>query len=112
MIRLQDVILLVVVFTSIAGGILLPRFGLLFRHYPLYCLMALLFLSFLSIEIGTIWVTLKNSLRMIICLAFLKIVLLPVAVYYIFTAVAPPYAVAALLLSGISTGVVAPTFPL
>jgi BASS family bile acid:Na+ symporter len=107
-IRLRDVILLVVVFTSIAGGILFPRFGLLFRHFPLYCLMALLFLSFLSIEIETIWVALKNSIPTIICLTFLKIVLLPVAIYYIFTVIAPPYAVAALLLSGISTGVVAP----
>lgn len=108
MIRLNDFILLIVVFASIAVGILFPRFGLLFRHYPLYCLMTLLFLSFLSIEIETIWVTLKNSIGMIACLTLLKIILLPVVIYYIFQVIAPSYAVAALLLSGISTGVVAP----
>jgi len=70
--------------------------------------MILLFLSFLSIEIQTIWDTLKYSIVKIICLTLLKIILLPVAIYYVFRVIAPSYAVAALLLSGISTGVVAP----
>ena len=108
MIRLNDVILLIVVFISMIGGILFPRFGSLFCHYPQYCLMILLFLSFLSIEIRDIWATLKNSTGMIICLTLLKILIIPVAIYYCFMIVAPSYAVAALLLSGISTGVVAP----
>jgi BASS family bile acid:Na+ symporter len=108
MFRLSDVILLIVVLVSMLGGIFFPRFGSLFNHYPLYCLMILLFLSFLSIEIKTIWDTLKYSIVKIICLTVLKIVLLPVAMYYIFMVTAPSYAVAALLLSGISTGVVAP----
>jgi BASS family bile acid:Na+ symporter len=90
------------------GGILFPRFASMFCHYPQYCLMILLFLSFLSIEITEIWSTLKNSIRMIVCLTLLKIVILPVVIYYVFTVVSPSYAVAALLLSGISTGVVAP----
>lgn len=108
MFRLNDIILLMVVLVSMLGGILFPKFGSLFHHYPLYCLMILLFLSFLSIEIRTIWDTLKYSIVKIMCLTLLKIVLLPIAIYYVFTIVAPSYAVAALLLSGISTGVVAP----
>jgi len=108
MFRLNDVILLMVVLVSMLVGILFPHFGSLFRHYPLYCLMILLFLSFLSIEIKTIWDTLKQSIVKIICLTLLKIVLLPIAMYYVFRIIAPSYAVAALLLSGISTGVVAP----
>ncbi|MBN2516454.1 MAG: bile acid:sodium symporter [Deltaproteobacteria bacterium] len=108
MFRLNDVILLMVVLVSMLGGILFPHFGSLFRHYPLYCLMVLLFLSFLSIEIKTIWDTLKYSIVKIICLTLLKIVILPIAIYYVFRVIAPSYAVAALLLSGISTGVVAP----
>jgi BASS family bile acid:Na+ symporter len=108
MFRLNDVILLMVVIVSMLGGILFPRFGSLFRQYPLYCLMILLFLSFLSIEIKTIWDTLKYSIVKIICLTLLKIILLPIAIYYAFRVIAPSYAVAALLLSGISTGVVAP----
>jgi BASS family bile acid:Na+ symporter len=70
--------------------------------------MILLFLSFLSIELPLIWSTLKSSFGKIICLSLLKIVVLPVAVYHVFTVVAPSYAVAALLLSGVSTGVAAP----
>ena len=108
MLRLNDVVLLMVVLVSMLGGILFPAFGSIFRHYPLYCLMILLFLSFLSIEIKTIWDTLKYSIVKIICLTLLKIVLLPIAIYYVFRVIAPSYAVAALLLSGISTGVVAP----
>ncbi|MQY76971.1 MAG: bile acid:sodium symporter [Spirochaeta sp.] len=108
MIRLNDVILLIVVFTSMFGGILFPRFGSLFSDYPQYCMMILLFLSFLSIELRDIWATLKRSTGKITCLTILKILILPVAIYYGFMIVAPSYAVAALLLSGISTGVVAP----
>ncbi len=108
MIRLNDIILLIVVFTSMFGGILFPRFGSLFSDYPQYCMMMLLFLSFLSIEIRDIWATLKSSTGMIICLTLLKILILPVVIYYCFLIIAPSYAVAALLLSGISTGVVAP----
>ena len=108
MISFNDVILLLVVLVSMLCGILFPRFGSIFRHYPLYCLMTLLFLSFLSIELPLIWSTLKQSVVKIICLTLLKIAILPVVVYYVFTVIAPSYAVAALLLSGISTGVVAP----
>jgi len=108
MTRLHDILLLLVVLLSMAGGILFPRFGFYFREFPLYCLMILLFLSFLSIELKTLWSTLKNAFPMIICLTFLKIVLLPLVIYGIFRVAAPSYAVAALLLSGVSTGVVAP----
>jgi len=108
MISRRDLTLLFVVLLSMVGGIFFPRFGLLFREFPFYCLMILLFLSFLSIEMETLWAALKNTLPKIVCLSFLKLVLLPLVVYAVFRVVAPSYAVAALLLSGVSTGVVAP----
>ncbi|MBN2255554.1 MAG: bile acid:sodium symporter [Deltaproteobacteria bacterium] len=108
MISLNDVMLLIVVLISMLTGIIFPRFGAVFHDYPLYCLMILLFLSFLSIDLPIIWSTLKSSFGKIVCLSLLKIALLPVVVYYVFKIVAPSYAVAALLLSGVSTGVVAP----
>jgi BASS family bile acid:Na+ symporter len=70
--------------------------------------MILLFLSFISIEMENIWVVLKKSTGIIICLTILKTLIFPLIIYFCFIIVAPSYAVAALLLSGISTGVVAP----
>jgi BASS family bile acid:Na+ symporter len=108
MFRVKDLVLLLVVFFSMVVAILLPRFGSLFQPYPLYCMMLVLFLSSLSIEMSSIWHTLRNCLGTIIFLSFLKTVVLPIGVYFIFKALCPSYAIAALLLSGISTGAVAP----
>ena len=108
MFRLNDLILLLVIFLSMLAGILLPRFGSLFQPYLLYFMMFFLFLSFLSIKIDTIWHTLRNSIWIILFQSFLKTIALPAGVYLLFKITYPSYAIAALLLSGISTGVVAP----
>jgi BASS family bile acid:Na+ symporter len=108
MLRLNDLILLLVIFLSILAGVLLPRFGSLFQPYVLCFMMFFLFLSFLSIKLDTIWSTLRQSLPTILFLSFLKTIALPIGVYFLFRVIYPAYAIAALLLSGISTGVVAP----
>ena len=108
MFRIQDLILLLVIFVSILTGVLIPRIGSLFQPFVLYLMMLLLFLSFLTIKIGTIYLTLKNTLGTIALLAVVKTILLPIGVYFLFRVLCPSYALAALLLSGISTGVVAP----
>ena len=108
MFRLNDVILLLVIFSSMIAGILLPRFGSVFQPYPLYMMMFLLFLSFLSIKIDTVWQTFQHNSRAVLWLSLLKLIILPGAVYLLFRIFYPSYAVAALLLTGISTGVVAP----
>jgi len=108
MFRLNDVILLLVIFSSMIGGILLPRFGSVFQPYPLYLMMFLLFLSFLSIKTDTVWQTIQHSSRAVLWLSLLKLIILPTAVYFLFRIFYPSYAVAVLLLTGISTGVVAP----
>ena len=108
MLRLNDVILLVVVFSSMLAGIMLPRFSSFFQHWPLYLMMFLLFFSFLPIKIGAIWDTLKKEGKTVLWLSFLKLIAVPVVVYFLFKVFYPRYALAALLLTGISTGVVAP----
>jgi len=108
MFRLNDLILLLVIFVSMLAGILLPGFGSPFQPYVLYLMMSLLFLSFLSIQIDTIWHTLRDSAWSIVLLFLIKTIALPIAVYSLFRYLYPSYAIAALLLSGISTGVVAP----
>jgi BASS family bile acid:Na+ symporter len=108
MFRLDDFILLLVVFSSMVAGILLPRPASIFQPYPVYLMMFFLFLSFLSIKIETVWGAVRNNLKTVIWLSFLKLILLPVSIYFLFRVFFPSYAVAALLLTGISTGVVAP----
>jgi len=108
MFRLDDFILLLVIFLSLLAGILLPRPASVFQPYPVYLMMFLLFLSFLSIKVEAIWSTVRNNFKTVVWLSFLKLILLPASIYFIFRAFFPSYAIAALLLPGISTGVVAP----
>lgn len=108
MIRVNDLILLIVLFTSMVAGILVPRFGAFFQPYPLYLMMAFFFLSLLPIRLDAIWDNLRKAWVFIAFLTAVKIVLLPAAVYGLFRVVFPEYALGALLLTGISTGVVAP----
>ena len=108
MFRLNDFILLMVIYSSMLAGILLPHVGAIFQPYPVYLMIFLLFLSFLSIEIETIWDTVRNHTQAVIWLCFLKLIALPLTVYLLFRGFYPSYAIAALLLTGISTGVVAP----
>jgi len=108
MFRGRDLVLLIVIYSSLAAGILFPRIGRLFQSFPLYSMMALLFLSFLSIKISQIWYTLRQSSMLIGCFLFIRMLLVPVGIALIFRMVWPAYSLSALLLSGISTGVVAP----
>ncbi len=106
--RLNDLLLLVVVLSSMAAGIIFPGFSSRFQALPVYCLMILFALSYLSIELKTVRSTLRNDKGRILAFVGMKSLIFPVLVYYLFQAVAPDYALAALLLSGVSTGVVAP----
>ncbi len=108
MFRLNDLVLLLVIFSSMLAGILFPEPCSVFQPYPLYLMMFLLFLSFLPIELGDIWKIIQENGSMVIWLAVFKMILLPLMVYFLFLQIAPAYAIGALLLTGVSTGVVAP----
>jgi BASS family bile acid:Na+ symporter len=75
---------------------------------PLYCLMILFFLSYLPIKMDVFLANIASSVKSIATLSFLKLVLLPVAVFYLVHWSLPNYAAAAFLLAAISTGVTAP----
>jgi BASS family bile acid:Na+ symporter len=108
MFRTNDLILLLVVFSSFVAGVLFPGPSSFFQPLPLYLMMFLLFLSFLSIRLDEVWLVLSRQGWTIAWLCFLKLVALPAGIYFIFRALYPDYATAALLITGISTGVVAP----
>jgi BASS family bile acid:Na+ symporter len=73
-------------------------------------MMALLFLSFLSIPVKSIWRIAQSSRRLVGYLLFVKLILLPVSVYFLFHWLFPTHALAALLVSAISPGVTGPFF--
>ncbi|MBI4774016.1 MAG: bile acid:sodium symporter, partial [Deltaproteobacteria bacterium] len=108
MLRAKDIIMLVTVYTTMAAGILKPAIGAPFQPYLTALIMVFLFLSFMNIRLEEVFRTIHGSWRSIVSLTLVKMVALPVIVYLLFSITFPSYALAALLLAGISTGVVAP----
>ena len=110
MLHFRDWLLVVASLLSILIGIFLPAYGAPFQSYPIYCMMALLFFSFLTIPLGAILRSVKSSPLYLVYCVFVKLILLPLLVTVSFRYMFPKYAVAALLLSGISSGVSSPFF--
>jgi bile acid:Na+ symporter, BASS family len=106
--RLSDLVLFVVVFGSMGAAVLVPEAGKVFQPFLVYFMMALLFLSFLRIDFTVFLDTSVSSLSRLIVLIAVKLLVLPAALYYLTLLIMPDYAIPVLLLSGISTGVVAP----
>lgn len=107
-IRINDILLIFVVISSMAAAIIFPDFGSKFKSLPFYCLMIIFFLSYLSIDLGSVWKMLKGNSGKIVLFTITKLILLPAILYGIFYFFAPNYALSALLLTGVSVGVVAP----
>jgi BASS family bile acid:Na+ symporter len=108
MFRIKDLILLLVIYSSFLAGIFFPKASAWLQPFPLYCMMSLLFLSFLNISLLDISESLKSKGVIIAFFLLIKLILLPAAVFFLFKAFWPAYSLSALLLTGISTGVVAP----
>ncbi|NLI83021.1 MAG: bile acid:sodium symporter [Deltaproteobacteria bacterium] len=106
----KDWLMLAVIFASMAVGVTLGAFSSLFRPLPMACMMAFLFMSFLSYRLSNVLRAIGSSWAWILVFLSLKLVLLPIAVFAVFRCLLPRYALGALLLSGISTGVVSPFF--
>ena len=107
-VRLKDILLVLVVISSMAVAIIFPDFGSKFRSLPFYCLMINFFLSYLSIDLASVWKILKGHSVQILVFTAMKLAILPAILYFAFYSIAPKYALSALLLTGVSTGVVAP----
>lgn len=106
----RDFLLLTVSFVSLLAGVLAPGACAPLQPYPVFFMMLLLFLSFLSIRISRIWEAARQSPGRIAWFLIFRLVLFPVAVALLFRLIWPAYSLSALLLSGISTGAVAPFF--
>jgi BASS family bile acid:Na+ symporter len=106
--RKSDIILLIVEFGSIGLAIAEPEVFRVFLPYPLYLMMLMLFFSFLKVEFVEVLHHVRETLSVIPVLCFFKLILLPAGLFYLFHLLWPKYAIPALLLSGVSTGVVAP----
>jgi BASS family bile acid:Na+ symporter len=106
--RLNDLILFAVVFGSIGAAVMFPGAGKIFQPFLLYFMMLFLFLSFLKIDFKALLDTSTSSLLKLGMMTAVKLIVLPSALYYLSLRVLPDYAIPILLLSGISTGVVAP----
>lgn len=104
----SDVLLVIVVISSMATAILFPDVGSRFRTLPFYSLLINFFLSYLSIDLGSVWKTFRGNHARIFVFTVMKLAVLPVILYFIFYFIVPDYALSALLLTGISSGVVAP----
>ena len=108
MFRPKDLVLLGVIFSSLFVGIMAPGFSSWFQPFPIYCMMSLLLLSFLSIRVTAIWDILRSQALVICLFLVLRMIVLPLGVALLFRLIWPAYSLSALLLTGISTGVVAP----
>jgi BASS family bile acid:Na+ symporter len=108
MFRKNDFILLFVIFSAMGVGIGLPEFGRAFAPYPLYFMMFQLFFSFLGINFLQVFQDIRKKATLLLILCLFKLCIIPVGLFFLAKALWPEYAVPVLLLSGISTGVLAP----
>lgn len=107
-IRFNDILLVLVVISSMVTAIIYPDFASRFKALPFYCLMINFFLSYLSIDLVSVWIALKGHSGQILMFTLMKLAVLPAILYFVFSLLAPDYALSALLLTGVSAGVVAP----
>lgn len=103
----DDSILLIVIAFSIAIGILLQSFGIIFEPFLLIWLGLLLFLNLLKMDPQQIPFIIKKPLSIII-FTIIKLIAIPILLYAITNTIYPSLALSVLLLSGISTRLGAP----
>lgn len=105
--NLKDLVLLGVVVFSMLAGALVPALGDPFLPCLTYFMIVFLFLSFLRVGLMAAIRSAKD-VQLITILLLVKLLAIPLCLYYLTKLFLPSYALSVLLLSGISTGVVAP----
>jgi BASS family bile acid:Na+ symporter len=108
MLNFRDILLLISVFGSMGLALVWPGLGAPLAPLLTYLLIGLLFLSFLQLNPQEVWSSWKNHSLILLLMGVVKLAVLPLVLYFPFYWFWPEYAVPVLLLSGISTGVVAP----
>lgn len=108
--RGRDLLLIVVAFAGVAGGVFTPSLGLIFTPATLYLMMLILYLSFLRIDFASLARLGAAGAGQVALWTLLKLVVLPLVLWALSAWLAPRWALAVLLLAGVSAGVTAPFF--
>jgi bile acid:Na+ symporter, BASS family len=108
MLGLKDVLLLITIFGSMGLGLYWPGLGRPLVPWLTWFLVFLLFLSFLQLKLDDVWTSWKKHGLRLLSLGVIKLLALPIGLYFLFHRLWPEYALPVLLLSGVSTGVTAP----
>ncbi len=110
MLRIKDIVLLLVVFGSMAAGVLWPNETSKLGPFLPWFLMGMLFLAFLKVFPAEIWDTLQRYSVKLPVLILTKLIVMPLIVYPLAIKLLPAYALGLILLAGVSTGLSAPFF--
>ena len=100
-------VLAISILISTILGILFPSTGELFSPYILIVLGLLLFLNLIQLDFQDL-VSIFRKPKFLLILSVLKVIIIPVTMYFVTNLISPKYALSVLLLSGISTGLGAP----
>jgi bile acid:Na+ symporter, BASS family len=107
---IKDYLLIIVLYGSLILGVFFPKMSGQVSPFIKYLMMCMLFLSFIKISPGDVWVALRsNPVSMALGTAF-RLLMAPALAFYITQMVYPPLALPILLLAGVSTGVSSPFF--
>ena len=110
MLRIKDIVLLIVVFGSMAVGALWPNETRKLGPLLPWFLMGMLFLAFLKVLPSEIWDTLHRYSVKLPLLVLTKLIVIPLIIYPLAIKILPAYALGLILLAGVSTGLSAPFF--
>lgn len=110
MFKFKDIVLLIVVFGSMAAGVLWPNETDKLNPFLPWFLMGMLFLAFLKVLPSAIWDTLQRYSVKLPLLILTKLIVLPLIIYPLASKLLPAYALGLILLAGVSTGLSAPFF--
>jgi bile acid:Na+ symporter, BASS family len=110
MLRLRDLVLLAVVFGSMAAGVYWPDECRRLGPFLPALLMAVLFQAFLKVFPHEIFSTARRYAAKLGGLVLAKLVVMPVVVFFLAKTFLPADALGLMLLAGVSTGLSAPFF--
>lgn len=108
--RLRDLILVLATLGGMLLGGFIPATAERFKDWTPYLLMGLLFLSFLRLDLSALVHPQTGSWLEVLIWSLVKLALLPIAVWAILHWLWPEWALAALVLSAVSTGVSCPFY--
>lgn len=108
--RLNDILLVIVALAGIGAGVGIPFAGRWFHPFLLYFMMTILFFSFFRMDFSSLLHITRQDFWEISFWTMSKLIVLPMTAWALTVLVAPDFALAVLLLSGVSAGVTGPFF--